>query len=83
MAFQTRTDLQNQAIGWLRMGCRSLGGGTVVRFPIIWGLSGKCRFKYYMRVETSDIDFQKPPEVAPVSERDCKTILEFREGKYG
>jgi hypothetical protein len=30
MAFQTRTDLQNQAIGWLRKGCRSLGGGTGV-----------------------------------------------------
>ncbi len=42
MAFQTRTDLQNQAIGWLRKGCRSLGGGTVVRFPRFWMSSGEC-----------------------------------------
>jgi hypothetical protein len=33
LAFQTRVKLQNQAIGWLRKGCNSLGGGTVVRFP--------------------------------------------------
>ena len=33
MAFQTRTDLQNQAIGRLRKRCSSLGGGTAVRFP--------------------------------------------------
>ncbi len=45
MAFQTRTDLQNQAIGWLRKECRSLGGGTVVRFPRIWIASGECRIK--------------------------------------
>ena len=32
MAFQPRADLQNQAIGWLRKGCSSLGGGTVIRF---------------------------------------------------
>ena len=32
MAFQTRADLQNQAIGWLRKGCSSLGGGMAVRF---------------------------------------------------
>jgi hypothetical protein len=25
--------VQNQAIGWLRKGCSSLGGGTAVRFP--------------------------------------------------
>ena len=30
MAFLTRADLQNQAIGWLRQGCSSLGGGTAV-----------------------------------------------------
>ncbi len=46
MAFQTTTDLQNQAIGWLRKGCRSLGGGTVVRFPRFWMSSGECRLRY-------------------------------------
>ncbi len=45
MAFQARADVQNQAIGWLRKGCRSLGGGTVVRFPRIWMVSGECRLK--------------------------------------
>ena len=45
MALQTRPHLQNQAIGWLQSGCRSFGGSTVVRFPRIWGLSGKCRFE--------------------------------------
>ncbi len=29
MAFRRRANLQNQAIGWLPKGCRSLGGGTV------------------------------------------------------
>ena len=43
MAFRTRADLQNQAIGWLRKGNSSLGGGTVVRFLRIWMSSGKCR----------------------------------------
>ncbi len=33
-------EVQNQAIGWLRKGYSFLGGGTVVRFPRIWGLSG-------------------------------------------
>ena len=32
MAFRPRADLQNQATGWLRKGCSSLGGGTVIRF---------------------------------------------------
>jgi hypothetical protein len=32
MNFQTRADLQNQAIGWLRKGCSSPDDGTVVRF---------------------------------------------------
>jgi hypothetical protein len=40
MAFQPRADLQNQAIGWLRKGYRSLGGGTVIRFLWIWGCLG-------------------------------------------
>jgi len=44
MAFQTRADLQNRAIGWLLKECSSLGGGTAVRSPRIWGLSGECRF---------------------------------------
>ena len=44
-AFQTRADLQNQAMGWLRMECDSLGGGTVVRFSQNWGSSGECRLK--------------------------------------
>ena len=34
-ALRTRANLQNQAIGWLRKGSRSLGSGTVVRFPRI------------------------------------------------
>ena len=33
MAFRTRANPQNQAIGWLRKGFSSLGGGTVVLFP--------------------------------------------------
>ena len=45
MAFQTRADLQNQAIGWLRKGCRSLGGGTVVRFPRIRMSYGEYRLR--------------------------------------
>ena len=43
----TRTDLQNQAVGWLPKGCRSLGRGTVIRFPRIWVSSGKCRIKTF------------------------------------
>ncbi len=35
MAFRTRAGLQNHAIGWLRKGCGSLGGGTAVRFSRI------------------------------------------------
>ncbi len=31
MAFQSRADLQNHAIGWLQWGYSSLGSGTVVR----------------------------------------------------
>ncbi len=41
----TRADLQNQAMGWLRKECDSLGGGTVVRFSQNWGSSGECRLK--------------------------------------
>ncbi len=44
MAFQTRADLQYQAIGWLRKGCSSLGGGTWYDFPefgVIWEMSAK------------------------------------------
>jgi len=33
MALLPRADLQNQAIGWLRKECCSLGGGTVVKYP--------------------------------------------------
>ena len=40
-------------------------------------------FRYFMQVETSDSDLEKPPEVVPVSKKACKTVLEFREGKYG
>ena len=36
-------EFQNNAIEWLRKGCSTLGGGTVVRFLRTWGLSGKCR----------------------------------------
>ena len=41
MAFQTRANLQIQAIGWPRKGCGSLGGGAVLRFLRIgiWGTS--------------------------------------------
>ena len=45
MAFQTRTELQNQTLGWLRKGCSSLGGGTAVQLPRIWMSSGECRLK--------------------------------------
>lgn len=40
-------------------------------------------FRYYMRIETSPNDLENPPQVVPVSEKTCKTVLEFREGKYG
>ena len=52
----TRTDLQNQAIGWLRKRYRSLGGGTVVPFPRIWMSSGECRIK---GLEKEIREFQK------------------------
>ena len=45
MAFQTKADLQNQAIGWLRKGYSSLGGGTVVSSLQTWRPSGECRLK--------------------------------------
>ena len=54
MAFRTRADLKNHAIGWLRKGYGSLGGGTVVRFPWFWMSSGECRFQIVM-----------PPTVIP------------------
>ncbi len=47
MAFQKRTDLQNQGIGWLRKGCRSLGGGSVVWFLQSWKSSGKCQVRLF------------------------------------
>ncbi len=37
---QTRYDLQNQAIGWLRKGCRSFGGGTAVNYFDLGGYLG-------------------------------------------
>ena len=46
MAFRTRPDLQNQAIGWLRKGYNSVGGGTVVQFPLSWTSSGECRLTH-------------------------------------
>ena len=45
MAFRTGAAPQKQAIGWLRKGCCSLGGGPVVRFPRIWMSSGECRLR--------------------------------------
>ena len=39
-------DVPNQAIGWQRTECSSIGGGTVLRFPRTWGLTGKCRSKH-------------------------------------
>ena len=39
-------DAGDLAIGWLRKRYRSLGGGTVVRFPRIWMSSGECRFEF-------------------------------------
>ena len=33
MAFPSRANYQNHAIGWLQRGCSSLGVGTVVQFP--------------------------------------------------
>ncbi len=51
MAIQATADLQNQAIGWLRKGCSSLGGGMVVRFPRMWVSSGECRLnRCYVRI---------------------------------
>ncbi len=47
LAFRTRAAPQNQAIGWLRKGYSSLGGGTVVRFSRIWVSSGECRFNLF------------------------------------
>ena len=49
MAFRTKADLQNQAIGWLRKGYSSLGGGTVVSSLQTWRPSGECRFKVQNR----------------------------------
>ena len=51
MAFRTRAVLQNQAIGWLRKGYSSLGGGTVVRFPRSWRSPGECRFRQEMEIK--------------------------------
>ena len=45
MVFQTRADLQNQAIGRLPKGCSSYGSGMVVRFSRIWDSSGESRFR--------------------------------------
>ena len=45
VAFQARADYQNHAIGWLRRGYSSLGGGKVVRIPRIWMVYGECRIK--------------------------------------
>jgi hypothetical protein len=45
IGFQTRTDLQNHAIGWLRKRCNSPGGGTVVGYPQIWITSVECRIR--------------------------------------
>ncbi len=42
--------IQIQAIGWLRKGCSSFGGGTVVLFPRIWMSSGECRLSQRYRV---------------------------------
>ncbi len=58
MAFQPRADLQNQAIGWLRKGCRSLGGGTVARFPRFWMTYGECRL--YSSNSERNSDWRKP-----------------------
>ncbi len=49
MAFRTRADLQNRAIGLAAEGWSSLGGGPVVRFPRIWMSSGKCRFRSLLK----------------------------------
>ena len=37
------TDLAKEGRDEVAKGCRSLGGGTVVRFPRFWMLSGECR----------------------------------------
>ena len=40
MAFQTRTDRHNQAIGWLRKGLWRWNGGTISTvLEVIWGMS--------------------------------------------
>ena len=55
MAFQTMTDLQKRAFGWLRKGCRSLDGGTAVSFPRIWMSSGECRIRWLQKGYSSDV----------------------------
>jgi len=47
-------DVQNQATGWLRKGCSSLGGVTKVRFPRIWMSSGERRFMCYIALLPND-----------------------------
>ena len=52
MVFQTRAGLQNHAIGWLRTGCSSLGGGSMVRFSRVGGYLGNVglhRMQYCFR----------------------------------
>ena len=45
MAFQSRADLQNHAIGWLQRGYSSLDGGNAdtisTDLAVIWGMSDK------------------------------------------
>ncbi len=65
MVLQMRTDLQNQAIGWRRKGCRSFGGRTVVRFPRLWMSSGECRVNIDRFTESN---CQWPWRLAPPSD---------------
>ena len=73
MAFQSRADLQNHAIGWLQRGYGSLGGGALVRFPRIWGLSGKCRIRTVVEILRFTGHGEKQDEI----ERPPATIVPF------
>ena len=87
MAFRTRADLQNQAIGWLRKGYSSLGGGTVVRFPRIWMSSGECRIEELWEVNEDGTFGEKLPGTPPpgilLRPTDYKLVKVFKENTDG
>ena len=60
MAFQARADSQNQAIGWLRKECSSLGGGKAIQILRMWMASGECRLKIE---EQAEEDIEENPDI--------------------